>query len=85
MNKRFYICTIGNKQIKKLEIMTKQYQIQEYINRNVSKTTDELGNLVWATFDARDGYDFHSETYAEAVSVFVRNWDNLTENEKNNC
>ena len=22
---------------------------------------------------------------AEAVSVFVRNWDNLTEQEKNNC
>ena len=64
--------------------MTKQYQIQEYINKNVSKTKDELGNTVWATFDVREGDDFHSETYAEAVSVFVRNWDNLTEQEKNN-
>ena len=64
--------------------MIKQAQIQEYINKNVTKTKDELGNTVWATFDAREGDDFHSETYAEAVSVFVRNWDNLTEQEKNN-
>ena len=65
--------------------MTKQYQIQNEINRNVTKTKDELGNTVWATYDAREGDDFHSDTYAEAVSIFVRNWDNLTEQEKNNC
>lgn len=65
--------------------MAKQFEIQEYINRNVTKTTDELGNTVWATFDAREGDDFHSETYHEAVSIFVRNWDNLTNQEKNNC
>ena len=65
--------------------MIKQAQIQEYINKNVTKTKDELGNTVWATFDAREGDDFHSETYQEAVSIFVRNWDNLTEQEKNNC
>ena len=65
--------------------MTKQFQIQKTINRNVQKTTDELGNTVWATFDAREGDCFHSETYAEAVSIFVRNWDNLTEAQKNNC
>jgi len=65
--------------------MTKRYQIQEYINRNVAKTTDEIGNSVWATYDAREGDYFYSETYYEAVSVFVRNWDNLTEQEKNNC
>jgi hypothetical protein len=65
--------------------MTKQYQIQSEINRNVTKTKDELGNTVWATYDARWGDDFHSDTYAEAVSIFVRNWDNLTEQEKSNC
>jgi len=65
--------------------MTKQTQIQEYINRNVQKTKDELNNTVWSTFDPREGDYFHSETYHEAVSIFVRNWDNLTENEKNNC
>jgi len=65
--------------------MTKQYQIQEYINRNVQKTKDELGNIVWSTFDAREGDYFHSKNYREAVSIFVRNWDNLTEQEKNNC
>ena len=69
----------------KNNIMTKQYQIQEYINRNVTKTKDELGNAVWATYDATEGDEFHSDTYAEAVSIFVRNWDNLTEQEKNNC
>ena len=65
--------------------MTKQFQIQEYIKRNVQKTKDELGNTVWATYDAREGDNFYSETYQEAVSIFVRNWDNLTEQEKSNC
>ena len=65
--------------------MTKQFQIQEYIKRNVQKTKDESGNKVWATYDAREGDNFYSETYQEAVSIFVRNWDNLTEQEKNNC
>ena len=69
--------------------MTKQYQIQEYINRNVVKTFYVDGvkqdKAVWATFDPREGDDFYSDTYQEAVSIFVRNWDNLTEQEKNNC
>ncbi len=65
--------------------MTKQYQVQEYIKGNVSKTKDELGNTVWATFDARHGDDFYSETYQEAVSIFVSLWDLLDEQQKNLC
>ena len=69
--------------------MTKQYQIQEYIKKNVVKTYYVDGikqdKAVWSTFDAREGDYFYSETYQEAVSIFVRNWDNLTEQEKNNC
>ena len=69
--------------------MTKQYQIQEYINRNVVKTFYVDGvkqdKAVWATFDPREGDDFYSDTYQEAVSIFVRKWDNLTEQKKNNC
>jgi hypothetical protein len=65
--------------------MTKQYQIQEYIKRNVWKGKNEIGELVWFTFDPRDGECFENETYHEAVSDFVGNWDNLTEQEKNNC
>lgn len=65
--------------------MTKKYQIQCYIKGNVTKTKDELGNTVWATYDARHGDDFHSETYNEAVNIFVSNWDNLTESQKLVC
>ena len=65
--------------------MTKQYQIQETINRNVFKSKDELGNIVWKAFDAREGDFFYRDTYQDAVSTFVGNWDNLTPQEKNNC
>lgn len=68
--------------------MTKRYQIQEYINKNVVKTFYVDGvkqdKAVWATFDAREGDDFYSETYQEAVSIFVKNFDNLTQQEINN-
>ena len=70
---------------KKQNIMTKQYQIQETINRNVFKSKDELGNMVWKAFDAREGDFFHCETYQDAVNTFIGNWDNLTPQEKNNC
>lgn len=65
--------------------MTKRYQIQEYINRNVFKCKDELGVMVWMSIDLREGDTFHCETYNEAVNEFVKNWDNLTEQEKNNA
>jgi hypothetical protein len=65
--------------------MTKQYQIQEYVNKNVWKGKNEIGVIVWHAFDAREGDTFQSETYQEAVKNFVGNWDNLTEQEKNNC
>tara|TARA_B110000908_G_scaffold164212_1_gene211895 strand:- start:2535 stop:2756 length:222 start_codon:yes stop_codon:yes gene_type:complete len=68
--------------------MTKQYQIQEYINKNVVKTLYVDGvkqdKAVWSAFDPREGDDFYCETYQEAVSIFVSNWDNLTEQERNN-
>lgn len=69
--------------------MTKQYQIQEYINKNVGKTFYVDGikqdKAVWSAFDAREGDFFYCDTYQEAVNLFVGNWDNLTEQEKNNC
>jgi len=69
--------------------MTKQYQIQEFINRNVCKTYYIDGIKqdapVWSTFDAREGDYWYSEKYHEAVSLFVSNWDNLTMQEKENC
>jgi len=71
--------------IKQIEIMTKQYQIQEYINRNVFKGIDELGNKVWMCIDLREGDTFHCDTKKEAVDTFVANWDNLNEQEKNNA
>lgn len=78
-----YICiTITNKQI---ETMTKNWQMQELINRNVFKAIDELGNKVWMCIDLREGDTFHCETKKEAVDTFVANWDNLNEQEKNNA
>lgn len=65
--------------------MTKQYQIQEYINRNVFKGIDELGNKVWMCIDLREGDTFHFGTKKEAIQYFVSNWDNLNEQEKNNA
>ena len=65
--------------------MTKQYQIQEYVNRNVFKAVNELGFLVWHCIDLRHGDTFNCDSYQEAVSAFVLNWDNLTEQEKNNA
>lgn len=69
--------------------MTKQSEIQEYINRNVGKTYYIDGikqeKPVWAAFDARHGDFFYCDTYCEAADIFTRNWDNLTEQEKNNC
>ena len=65
--------------------MTKQYQIQEYINRNVFKGIDELGNKVWMCIDLREGDTFYCDTKKEAVDTFVANWDNLNEQEKNNA
>lgn len=65
--------------------MTKQYQIQEYINRNVWKGVDELGNVVWHCMDLREGDTFYCETKKEAVKTFVSLWDLLDENEKNNA
>jgi hypothetical protein len=62
-----------------------QYQIQEYINRNVFKGIDELGNKVWMCIDLREGDTFHCDTKKEAVDTFVANWDNLNEQEKNNA
>jgi len=68
--------------------MTKQYQIKNYIKRNVQKTFYVDGikqdTPVWSTFDAKEGDFFYSKTYQEAVSIFVKNFDNLTEQEKNN-
>ena len=60
-------------------------QILQFAKGNVCKTKDELGNVVWATFDARNGDEFYSETYHEAVEVFVRNWDNLNQDEQELC
>jgi len=65
--------------------MTKQYQIQEYINRNVFKSIDELGNKVWMCIDLREGDTFNFETKQEAVNTFVSIWDLLTPNQKNNA
>ena len=65
--------------------MTKQYQIQEYVNRNVFKSTDELGNNIWKCIDLRDGESFYCETKKEAVDIFVSIWDLLTPNQKNNA
>ena len=50
--------------------MTKQFQIHEAIKRNVFKSTDELGNMVWKAFDARHGDFFYCDTYQEAVNTF---------------
>ena len=62
--------------------MTKQYQIQEYINKNVVKTYYVDGikqdKAIWSTFDAREGDYFYFETYHQAVRIFVRNWDKLS-------
>jgi hypothetical protein len=65
--------------------MTKQYQIQEYVNRNVFKSIDELGNKVWMCIDLREGDTFNFETKQEAVNTFVSIWDLLTPNQKNNA
>ena len=65
--------------------MTKQYQIQEYVNRNVFKSIDELGNKVWMCIDLRYGDTFHCDTKKEAVEIFVDLWDLLTPNQKNNA
>jgi len=73
-----------NNNIKK-QIMTKQYPIYEYINRNVFKGIDELGNKVWMCIDLREGDTFHCDTKKEAIDTFVANWDNLNEQEKNNA
>ena len=63
--------------------MTKQYQIQEYVNRNVFKSNDELGNKVWMCIDLREGGTFHCKTRQEAINIFVSIWDLLNENQKN--
>jgi len=63
--------------------MTKQYQIQDYINKNVFKSKNELGEVVWHAVDLRHRDTFHCDSYQEAVNIFVANWDNLTEQEKN--
>jgi hypothetical protein len=68
---------------KQIEIMTRQYQIQEYVNRNVFKAQDKLGNMVWQAIDLREGDTFNCDTYQEAVNIFVSNWDNLDNDEKN--
>ena len=65
--------------------MTKRYQIQEYINRNVFKSIDELRNTVWMCIDLREGDTFHFDTYNEAVNQFVALWDSLNDDEKNNA
>lgn len=65
--------------------MTIRTQLSEYISRNVWKGKNEVGQLVWKTFDPREGDHFESETHHEAVSIFVRNWDNLTEEQKCLC
>jgi hypothetical protein len=58
--------------------MTKQYQIQEYVNRNVFKFDN-----VWQCIDLRSGDTFHCETRQEAINIFVSIWDSLTPNQKN--
>jgi hypothetical protein len=63
--------------------MTKQYQIQQYINRNVFKSIDELGNKVWMCIDLRYGDTFNFETRQEAINTFVSIWDLLNKNQKN--
>jgi len=65
--------------------MTKQYQIQEYVNRNIFKGIDELGKKVWHCIDLRHGDTFHCETYQQAVNTFVDIWDLLNEQQKNNA
>jgi hypothetical protein len=57
--------------------MTKQYQIQEYVNRNVFKFDN-----VWQCIDLRNGDTFHCETRQEAINIFVSIWDLLTPNQK---
>jgi len=76
-----YICQRNNN--KQIEIMTKQYQIQEYINKNVFKSIDELGNKVWMCIDLRHGDTFNFETKQEAINTFVSIWDLLNDNQKN--
>jgi hypothetical protein len=58
--------------------MTKQYQIQEYINRNVWKS-----NNIWICIDLRYGDSFEFESKKEAVQTFISIWDLLTPNQKN--
>jgi hypothetical protein len=65
--------------------MIKQYQIQEYVNRNVFKSIDELGNKVWMCIDLRYGDTFNCETRKEAINIFVSIWNLLTPNQKNNA
>jgi hypothetical protein len=69
--------------------MVKRYEIQNYITNNVQKTFYVDGikqsNYVWSTFDARNGDFFYSQSYNEAVNIFVSLWSSLTEQEKNNC
>lgn len=64
---------------------TKRWQIQEYVNRNVFKGSDENGKIVWHCIDLREGDTFHHNTYNEAANEFVRLWDFLDFDEKNNA
>ena len=63
--------------------MTTQYQIKEYINRNIFKGSNELGEIVWNCIDLREGDTFQCSTKKEAVDIFVNIWDTLSKEEKN--
>lgn len=58
--------------------MTKEYQIKEYIKRNIFKV-----NKIWHCIDLRNGDTFHFETKKEAINTFISIWDLLNENQKN--
>jgi hypothetical protein len=63
-----YICT--NKQTN-TEIMYNTYTTKNGQQPRVWKGLNENQELVWHTFDAREGDTFQSETYAEAIKVWI--------------
>jgi len=63
-----YIC--NNKQTN-TEIMYNTYTTKNGQQPRVWKGLNENEELVWHTFDAREGDTFQSETYAEAIKVWI--------------
>ena len=81
MNKRFYICTIGNKQIKKLEIMTnlQKYTIDNIVGRveryngtqTVSVVNVEKGHVLLNIFNVRESVGGDVITTTTYVNVQI--------------